>query len=246
MIVTPASAGTDLRASHRARIERHVAMLEEAAEISLQVVRAAGRRAALAAGAGGAEEDAAVRSFGRAARCMRQTVALEARLSEGLIKLEAGGGGDPQAAWAGEMAAAAERVREKLRQLALDEEASEDDEDESGEAPGERPERLERERLEDASEDEDFGRAGLSFPSPLAGEGGPRSGSDGGCRAVGIHKNAADHAADLTATWVSHPPSVGSADTFPRKGGRKIEHRAHPPVPGGVNPSAPGRAKPPP
>ena len=32
----------------------------------------------------------------------------------------------------------------------------------------------------------------------------------------------------LLATWVSHPPSVGSADTFPRKGGRKTTAPANP------------------
>jgi hypothetical protein len=53
-----------------------------------------------------------------------------------------------------------------------------------------------------------------SRPSPLAGEGGPRSGSDEGSRDVGDWRRAGSSAAPV------NPSSVGFADTFSR-GGRR-------------------------
>ena len=141
-----------------------MAVLKKMTDVAVRVAEALGERAVAAVEAaehGEAEDRGAARRFNAAARCVRQTVALEARLSEGLVKLESASG-DGRASWAAQMDGAAERVDEMLRRLIESGDDEDEDyaaEDDDGVAPTERPERAEREHLADPCEAEGFERA---------------------------------------------------------------------------------------
>ncbi len=162
MIAAPLTAETDLRARHRARLERHMAAMEELAAIGMAVARALGERAVTAAADGAAGDgqgpDPGL-ALSRIARCVRQTAALEVRLSERLLTQETGGG-DGMSAMAEAAAGAAARVRRMLApyiDAAPGRGGDEDGDDEDGggedDEPAEGLDLEARERLEDAAED---------------------------------------------------------------------------------------------
>ena len=189
-------------ARHRARVERHMADLAELAALGMGLARDQARRAEAAVADDGPDPGLA---FSRLARAVRQTIALEARLSERLISLDREDQAGAMARLSEAMEGAAERVRARLKRIVEQADAEEAEEAAQAEAP---------ERLGDAPDGEDWVWAGRELgladeagedggglpPPPLRGP--PRPGGEewGGARSQSV-----------TDGWVGplHPAARG-------------------------------------
>lgn len=117
MIATVAPDETELRAAHRARVERHMAALAELTELGMGIARVQGARV-LAANEAETEEAGAALMFARVSSVVRLSIALEARLSAGLIVSLKEDEESPQAVFARIAEGAAERLRARVRAMA--------------------------------------------------------------------------------------------------------------------------------
>ena len=225
------SAFTPARDAHRARVAEHMAALKELSDTAVELAKALGRQAIIAAQAGGEVAEAAEKTFSRATRSVRLTAALDVRLSKSLLAMDEAdeGGGEDQSREAPyELAGAAQRLRKALAPWIVPEPAA-PGEDETGAETGEGRERGDRERLVETEGD------GVSLggalrgaasrhtdktppekPSPSMGEGqGPgcslsRSGEDRG--------RAPEPSGSSSSPTGATPPS----QPFPHRGGRAL------------------------
>ena len=222
-------AFTPARDAHRARLAEHMAALKELSDIAVELAKALGRQAIVAAQAGGEVAEAAEKTFSRATRSVRLTAALDVRLSKSLLAMdEADEGGEGQSREEPyELAGAAQRLREVLAPWIVPEPAA-PGEDEAGAETGEGRERGDRERLVETEGDGSLGAAlrGAASrhtdkttpetPSPSMGEAqGPgcslsRSGEDRGW--------APEPSGSSSSPTGATPPS----QPFPHRGGRAL------------------------
>ena len=215
------------RDAHRARVAEHMAALKELSDLAVELAKALGRQAIVAAQAGEEAAREAEKSFSRATRTVRLTAALDVRLSESLLaKDEDGeGGGDESCAPPYELAGAAQRLRKALAPWIVPEPAAPG---ETGAETGGEREREARERLvetegDGGSLDAAWRNVGRGIPSPLAGEGGPRSGSDGGCDAVEARSIAAAEAEGQFGPGCLTPHPSAPPTPSPARGEGKLE-----------------------
>ena len=115
-----------------------MADLAELTELGMAVARVQGRRALAAAEAEETAGPEVALAFARVSSVVRQSIALEARLSAGLIVAEAADEESPQAVWARMIEGAAERLRARLLAVEAEEELEglEGLEDEDGDERG--------------------------------------------------------------------------------------------------------------
>ena len=221
VIHTPRPASEPARDAHRARVAEHMAALKELSDIAVELAKALGRQAIVAAQAGGEVAEAAEKTFSRATRSVRLTAALDVRLSKSLLAMDEadeGGGEDQSREEPYELAGAAQRLREVLKPWIVPEPAA-PGEDEAGAETGEGRERGDRERLVETEGDGSLGGAlwgAASRHTPSMGEG-----QGWGCSHQGSGEDRG---------WAPEPSGSSSPPTgdtppsqpFPHRGGRAL------------------------
>ena len=235
-IQTSHPASDPARDAHRARVAEHMAALKEISDLAVELAKALGRQAIVAAQVGGEVAEAAEKSFSRATRTVRLTAALDVRLSKSLLDDDKADEPDEDDFWMrpNALKGAAQRLREKLAPWIVPEPAAPG---EAGAETGHEREREARERLVETEGDGVWpGRADGSVtaanenPSPSMGEG-----QGWGCSHQGSGEDSG---------WTPEPSASSpspSADTppsqpFPHRGGRALS--ADPRAGGGGTPRA--------
>ena len=232
-------ASDPARDAHRARVAEHMAALKELSDLAVELAKALGRQAIVAAQAGGEVAEAAEKSFSRATRTVRLTAALDVRLSKSLLDENETGEDGEQAWWMrpDALAGAAQRLRDKLKPWMVPEPGSAG-EDQDGEGR----EREARERLVETEGDGvSLGAAWLGRPegstsathqnsSPSMGEG-----QGWGCSHQGSGEGS-DWAPEPSASSPSPTGDPPPSQPFPHRGGRAL--LAQPKAVGGGSPGA--------
>src|SRR5579872_907484 len=106
-------ASDPARDAHRARVAEHMAALKELSDLAVELAKALGRQAIVAAQVGGEVAEAAEKSFSRATRTVRLTAALDVRLSKSLLAQDEAAEDDDDNS-PHELAGAAQRLRQAL------------------------------------------------------------------------------------------------------------------------------------
>ena len=204
-----------------------MAALKELSDLAVELAKALGRQAIVAAQAGGEVAEAAEKSFSRATRTVRLTAALDVRLSKSLLDEDEATEPDEDDFWMrpDALKGAAQRLREKLAPWIVPEPGAPV---EAGAETGGEREREARERLVETEGDgvwldAAWRNVGRGIPSPLAGEGGPRSGSDGGCDAVEARSIAADQTEGQLGPGCLTPHPSAPPTPSPARGEGKLE-----------------------
>ena len=221
-IHNPSPASDPARDAHRARVAEHMAALKEISDLAVELAKALGRQAIVAAQVGGEVAEAAEKSFSRATRTVRLTASLDVRLSKSLLAMDeaAENGEDGDGTPPYELAGAAQRLRQVLAPWIVPEPAAPG---EAGAETGGEREREARERLVETEGDGVWlGRTDGSVtaanenPSPSMGVG-----QGWGCSHQGSGEDS-DWAPEPSASSPSPTGDTPPSQPFPHRGGRAL------------------------